>query len=163
MCHREERDAHVADLASELFLRQVVLAVVVENDVYFLVAQAAYVWAEHDQVGRFAVHLVLVQVASEQLYVSTAAVEALFVFDAELYDESLSLVAEWTIKFGRNPVEFQVLCCLQTYSWHIHKVYIYLTHDRPTESDKGQVLLGVRGVMQLFVKVWRPSSSEKSS
>lgn len=111
-----DRTGCMADLASDVFLPQMVLIVVVEDDVYFLAAQSADVWTEHDQVGRLSVHLDLVQSAGEELHVSTAAVEALLVFDAELDDESLAFVAERTIKLRRNPVESQVLRRLQTYS-----------------------------------------------
>lgn len=105
---------YLANLAADRFLRQMVLTFVAEDDVNFLVAHTAYVWTEHDQVGRLAVHLFLVEVAGEQLHVPPSTVEALFVFDAELDDESLSIVAKRTIKLGRNAVEFQILRRLQT-------------------------------------------------
>jgi hypothetical protein len=68
---------------------------------------------EHDLVWGFAVHLLGFQVAVEQLDVSTAAIDVLFVFDGVLNDEVFSLVAERSELPGQR-VEPSVLCRLYT-------------------------------------------------
>lgn len=70
-------------LATNIFGGQQVLAFVVENDVDFLGRRSANVRAEHDQVRRFTVQLLLVQGTVEQLQVATATVDVLFVFHCD--------------------------------------------------------------------------------
>ena len=55
------------NLASDVLLDQVVLAVVAKNGVHFLGPRAANVRAEHEVVGRLAVEVLLVDVGGHQL------------------------------------------------------------------------------------------------
>lgn len=71
------------------------------------------IFTEHDLVRGFAVHLLGFQVTVEQLDVSTAAIDMLFVFDGVLYDEVFALIAEWSELFGQR-VEPSVLWRLYT-------------------------------------------------
>lgn len=58
-------------------------------------------------------HVRLVQVSREHLYVATATVDFLLVLDCKLNDKGLSLVAEG-LKSGRGSIETSILAGLKT-------------------------------------------------
>lgn len=91
-------------------LDKVVLALVAEYDVDLLGAGAADVRAEHDVVGRVAVHVGLVELAVEELNVAATAVDVLLVLDRELDHEGL--VPENIIKLQCRSV-YRVICITQ--------------------------------------------------
>jgi hypothetical protein len=66
------------------------------------------IWAEHDFVWRFAVHVLLVQFAVENLEVATSAVNVLFVLHRELDDKRLVFVGEGS-EFVGESVEAGIL------------------------------------------------------
>ena len=101
-------------LASDVLLGQQVLALVVEDDMYLLGARPADVWAKHDEVGGISMHVFLVQVAREQLGVTTTAVDVLFVFHGELDDQRALLVGEGLVKLSGETVESGILAGLNT-------------------------------------------------
>jgi hypothetical protein len=68
---------------------------------------------EHDEVGRISVHVLGIERAVEELGVSAAAVDVLFVLDCELKDEGLVLVGEG-LELGGGGVELSVLAGLNT-------------------------------------------------
>ena len=76
-------------LALDVFLDEMVLALVVEDDVHLLGSRAADVRAEHDLVRRLAVHVLLVERAGEHLDVAAAAVDVLLVLHSELDHQRL--------------------------------------------------------------------------
>ena len=80
-------------LATDILGGQQVLSFVVENDVHFLGRRTANVRTEHDLVRRFTVQLLLVQRTVEQLQVSTATVDVLFVFHCDLEGERLQTIS----------------------------------------------------------------------
>jgi len=65
---RRSSNRDITHLASNLFLREQILSLVVEDDVHFLGAVSAYVWAEHDLVRRVTVHVLLIEITSEHLH-----------------------------------------------------------------------------------------------
>ena len=69
---------------------------------------------EHNVVRRIAVEILLIGLFRIDFYVTTAAVDILFVFDCELDDQILALVREWLVESGRNTVELRILRRLNT-------------------------------------------------
>jgi len=102
------------NLAPDFFFRKQVLALIIENNVNFLRAVATDVWPKHDVVRCVSMHALLVKVTGKDLYIATTAVYFLFMFHTELYNQCLSLIAEWLVKLGRDGVEPSILRCLQT-------------------------------------------------
>ena len=94
--------------ASDVLLRQQVLALVVEDHVDFLGAWPADVGAEHDVVRALPVHVLGVQTGRDQLDVASAAVDVLFVLHLELNHQILPLVAE-RVELGGDRVEPGIL------------------------------------------------------
>eukprot|EP00123_Amoebidium_parasiticum_P006625 comp17537_c0_seq1/m.17095 comp17537_c0_seq1/g.17095 ORF comp17537_c0_seq1/g.17095 comp17537_c0_seq1/m.17095 type:complete len:403 (+) comp17537_c0_seq1:258-1466(+) len=99
-------------LSRDIDLLEQVLALVGEDDVHTLGA-AANIGAEHDRIRGVTVHLLLVEVLSEDLNVTTTAVNALLVLDGELDYEVLTLVAEG-VELSGNSVELGILASLET-------------------------------------------------
>jgi len=95
-------------LAGNILLDQMILAIVVKNDVHFPVAWAANVGAEHDLVGSFAVEVLLINIGRGNLDVSTATIDALFVFHGELDDQWFAAVREF-VELGREGIESSIL------------------------------------------------------
>ncbi len=58
-------------------------------------------------------HVLLVERRREELDVATTTVDVLFMFDLQLDNEGLVLVAEW-IEFGGDGVEPRILTRLET-------------------------------------------------
>ena len=74
-------------LASDVLLDEMVLIFVVEDDVDFLGARAADVWAEHDVVRRVSMHVGLIQGTVKKLDVTSTTVNVLLVLNGELNDD----------------------------------------------------------------------------
>ena len=74
-------------LASDVFLDQVVLALMLEDNMDLLGSWSTDVRSEHDIVRGVSVHVSLVKLTVEQLDVSTTTVNVLLVLNSELDDE----------------------------------------------------------------------------
>ena len=74
-------------LASDVLLDEMVLIFGVEDDVDFLGARAADVWAEHDVVRRVSMHVGLIQGTVKKLDVTSTTVNVLLVLNGELNDD----------------------------------------------------------------------------
>lgn len=75
----------------------------------FLGAGAANIGPEHNSVCTVAMHIFLVEIAGEDLGVSSTAVNVLFVFHGELDNEGFAFIAERLVKFGGCSIKFGVL------------------------------------------------------
>lgn len=69
---------------------------------------------KHNIVGRVSVHVCLFEGAGEDLDITTAAVDDLFVFYRELNIQSFSFIAK-LVKFSRYSVKSGILIGFQTY------------------------------------------------
>ena len=85
---RVKNKEHVI-LASDVFLDQVVLALVFEDDVDFLGSWPTDVRSEHNIVRGVSMHVSLVKLAVKQLHVTTTTVNVLLVLNSELDDKRL--------------------------------------------------------------------------
>lgn len=101
-------------LATDVFVDEMILFLVVEDDVDFLGAGSADVRAEHEPVRWLAVHLLGFQRAVEDFHVAAAAVDVLLVFDGELDNEVFALGGE-RLKLSAEGVEARILWRLQTF------------------------------------------------
>ena len=84
---------HPAYLAPDILLYQKVLALVVEDYMHFLGPRTTNVWSEHDVVGGFTMHVLLVKGRGEDFSIATTTVDVLLMFYGELDDQSLVLIA----------------------------------------------------------------------
>lgn len=100
-------------LAADLLVDQMVLALVAKDDVHLLGSRAADIRTEHNFIGALAVHILLVQLAVEDLQVATTAVDVLLVLNGELDDDRLALVAEG-FELLRQGVETGIFAGLQS-------------------------------------------------
>ena len=76
-------------LASDVLLDEMVLIFVVEDDVDFLGARAADVWAEHDVVRRVSMHVSLIQLAVKKFDISASTINVLLMLHCELHNKRL--------------------------------------------------------------------------
>ena len=119
---------HRVVFAADFLLDEVVGAFVGEDDVDPF-GGSANVRSEHDMVRSVAVHRLLIEVGTEDLHVTAAAVDVLFVFHLELDDKRRTLVAE-RFELGRDSVEASVLRRLKAF------VFFYVAEEFPgTENE----------------------------
>lgn len=78
---------------------------------YLLGTRSANIWSKHNLVGTLAMHVLLFELAVEDLNVTPAAINVLLVLHRELHHEVLALVAEG-LELARNRVEPRVLTSL---------------------------------------------------
>jgi len=95
-------------------VRRITTARTPRTDVTGTGKQFSSIHTEHDFIRGFTVHFRWLQIAVEQLDVSTAAVDVLFVFDGVLYDQVFAVVAERRELLGQR-VEPGVLRRLDTF------------------------------------------------